>query len=155
MELSPRQEPTTLDLPYAGFWIRLIAYLLDSLIIFIVSSIPFFFIRLHYLGGKDELTTELVLNGISVLLGWFYYAGMESSKYQATLGKQMMGIFVTDTGGYRLSFLHATGRFFAKIPSSLILLIGFIMAAFTARKQALHDIIAGTLVYRHQQDAEV
>ena len=80
-------------------------------------------------------------------LGWLYFAGMESSERQATFGKSVVSLRVTDLEGRRLSFKHATGRFFAKIVSGLIpLAIGYIMAGFTEKKQALHDMIAGTLV---------
>jgi uncharacterized RDD family membrane protein YckC len=74
---------------------------------------------------------------------------MESSVRQATFGKSVMSLRVTDDGGQRISFGRATGRFFAKIVSGMVpLLIGYIMAAFTEKKQALHDLIAGTLVLR-------
>ena len=75
-------------------------------------------------------------------------AGFESSVYQATLGKMMLGLRVTDLHGKRISIGRAVGRYFAKILSAVILCIGFIMAAFTQKKQALHDLIAGTLVVR-------
>jgi uncharacterized RDD family membrane protein YckC len=82
-------------------------------------------------------------------LGWLYFAGMESSARQATIGKSAMSLRVTNYEGQRISFGHATGRFFAKIVSGLIpFAIGYIMAAFTEKKQALHDLIAGTLVLR-------
>jgi uncharacterized RDD family membrane protein YckC len=87
------------------------------------------------------------------VVGWLYFALMESSSHQATLGKMALGIRVTDLQGGRLTFGRATARFFGKIVSGLICYIGFIMAAFTERKQALHDMIAGTLVVR--QDAVV
>ncbi len=77
---------------------------------------------------------------------WLYFALMESSPRQATLGKQALGIMVTDLAGQRISFARATGRFFAKILSGLILWIGYVMAAFTERKQALHDLLASCLV---------
>jgi uncharacterized RDD family membrane protein YckC len=73
---------------------------------------------------------------------------MESSKYQATLGKRVLGIRVTDLFGRRIDFLRATGRHFSKIVSALLLLMGYVMAAFTSRKQALHDVIASCLVVR-------
>jgi uncharacterized RDD family membrane protein YckC len=85
---------------------------------------------------------------IRTVLNWLYYALLESSTWQATLGKKALGLEVTDVEGRRISFGRATGRFFAKIISALILFIGFIMAGFTERKQALHDMIAGTLVIR-------
>jgi uncharacterized RDD family membrane protein YckC len=84
-----------------------------------------------------------------LVLNWLYFACMESSDRQATFGKSMMSLQVADTDGRRLSFGHATGRFAAKLVSGLIpFMIGFIMAAFTPKKQALHDLIAGTLVLR-------
>jgi uncharacterized RDD family membrane protein YckC len=91
----------------------------------------------------------LTFAAISLVLTWLYHAYFESSDWQATPGKRVMSIYVTDMNGQRLSFLHATGRFFAKIITGLIPLgIGYIMAGFTERKQALHDMIAGTLVVR-------
>jgi uncharacterized RDD family membrane protein YckC len=73
---------------------------------------------------------------------------MESSSLQATLGKMTIGIFVTDLNGSRISFGRATGRHFAKIVSTLVFFLGYLMAGFTQRKQALHDVIAGCLVMR-------
>jgi uncharacterized RDD family membrane protein YckC len=75
-----------------------------------------------------------------------YFPILESSNWQATIGKRAVGIKVIDLDGKRITFPRALGRFFAKIISGLVLYIGFIMAGFTERKQALHDIIAGTLV---------
>jgi len=86
---------------------------------------------------------------IALLLQWLYYAYLESGEKQATWGKQALGIYVTDLTGNRITFGRASGRFFAKIVSGLIPLgIGFIMAGFTDRKQALHDMIASCLVLR-------
>ena len=83
------------------------------------------------------------------LATWLYYASMESSTHQATLGKMALGLYVTDLNRQRLSFGRASGRFFAKLVSGLIpFAIGYIMAGFTARKQALHDMIASCLVLR-------
>ncbi|MGC1597749.1 MAG: RDD family protein, partial [Candidatus Acidiferrales bacterium] len=78
-----------------------------------------------------------------------YYAWMESSQYQGTLGKMALGLTVTDLQGRRVTFARASGRFFAKIITGLIpLAIGYIMAGFTEKKQALHDMIASCLVLR-------
>lgn len=88
----------------------------------------------------------LIVGGISIIIQWLYYALMESSSKQATLGKMALGIKVTDMNGNRISFGRATGRYFGKIISGLILNIGFIMAAFTQKKQALHDLMANCLV---------
>ena len=134
---------------YAGFWRRLVAYIIDGLLLFIVGrlifgrlSIPFLF----FPKIKPLLATNFSLSYI--VLGWVYYALMESSVKQATLGKMAIGIVVTDLDGKRISFARATGRHFAKIISGFTLLIGFIMAGFTQKKQALHDIIADCLVIK-------
>ncbi|MFH1195056.1 MAG: RDD family protein [bacterium] len=88
----------------------------------------------------------LMIAVFTTIISWLYFALMESSAKQATLGKMALGIKVTDLMGNRISFGKATGRYFAKILSGMILYIGFIMAGFTEKKQALHDIIAGCLV---------
>jgi len=89
------------------------------------------------------------LSAISLLLKWLYYAYLESGEKQSTWGKMMLGIYVTDLSGQRITFGRASGRFFAKIVSGLVpLWIGYIMAGFTERRQALHDMIASCLVLR-------
>jgi uncharacterized RDD family membrane protein YckC len=155
-------------LPYAGFWIRLVAHLVDSLILGIPTGIvvlTIFFralrtaMRLRQNPPSDPndvlaMMAPIFLTLIPVmffllLLNWLYFAAMESSARQATLGKMAMSLRVTNSEGRRLSFGHATGRFFAKIVSGMIpLALGYIMAGFTAKKQALHDMIAGTLVLK-------
>lgn len=116
---------------YAGFWRRLVAALIDGIIL----SIPTFFM------GSTSVARVL-----GVIVYWLYGALMESSSRQATLGKMALGIIVTDMNGDRISFGRASGRHFAKFISYIILLIGFLMAGFTEKKQALHDMIAGCLV---------
>jgi uncharacterized RDD family membrane protein YckC len=119
---------------YAGFWLRVAASLIDSVLLGFVGGI---------LGTKE--------NGLLALLIWLaYFSAMECSKYQGTLGKIALGLRVTDLNGTRLTPLNAVGRNLGKILSSLILGIGFLMAAFTAKKQALHDILAGTLVVKRK-----
>lgn len=83
-----------------------------------------------------------------IVLMWLYFAIMESSKFQGTVGKIAIGLVVTDMEGNRISFARATGRYFGKILSSLIFMIGYILAGFTQKKQALHDMLAGTLVWK-------
>ena len=94
------------------------------------------------------LVTRIVVETLFLCVFWIYEAAMESSSRQATLGKMAVGLKVTDEQGQRISFGRATGRYFSKIISSMILFIGYIMVGFTARKQGLHDMIAGTLVTR-------
>ena len=117
------------------------------LILGIVSSI----ISAIIVGGDADDASRGALvaaNTISIAIGWGYYAGMESSIKQATLGKMVMGIVVTGIDGERITFMRATGRYFAKILSGVLLLIGYLMVLWTARKQGLHDKLAGTLVVK-------
>ena len=126
---------------YASFGKRFLAALLDGVILAIINILVGFVIGL-VLGKAGQQVASLA----GILIAWVYYAYQESSEKQATIGKQAMGIVVTDLEGKRIDFIKATIRYFSKILSFLILLIGYIMAAFTEKKQALHDMIAGTLV---------
>jgi uncharacterized RDD family membrane protein YckC len=154
-------------LPYGTFWARLVAYVIDGLIVGLPSMIAlfaamFFFgglgMLLHQRGTDQNAVRAMVLTMVPIfflgmlaimVLHWLYFAGMESSARQGTIGKSVMSLRVADLEGQRISFGHATGRFFAKIVSGMIpFLIGYLMAAFTEKKQALHDLIAGTLVLR-------
>lgn len=142
---------TSTDVVYAGFVRRWAAFFLDSLILGIPIIILAMVLGMAMTG--DDLLTSTQSNtfqGVYYLLIFVvkpvYYAGMESSASQATLGKMAMGIKVTDESGHRLSFGHALGRWFAAALSYITLYIGFLMAAFTDRKRALHDMVASTLV---------
>ena len=87
----------------------------------------------------------------SLVVTWLYHALMESSEWQATVGKKALGLVVTDLDGRRVSFWRATGRHFAKIVTNMVpAFIGYIMAGFTEKKQALHDMIAGCLTLRRE-----
>jgi uncharacterized RDD family membrane protein YckC len=79
---------------------------------------------------------------------WLYEALLTSSAWQGTIGKKILRLKVVDEAGNRIGFGRATGRFFAKILSSMFMCIGFIMIAFTERKTGLHDMLAGTKVLR-------
>jgi uncharacterized RDD family membrane protein YckC len=151
---------------YAGFWVRFLAFLIDNAVMgigFVLILIPLIF--LTGLGGFiGEIHPNEDMNDVgifmlfgllflaatvSLLLTWLYHALMESSEWQATLGKKVLGLVVTDMAGRRVSFGRATGRHFAKIITNMVpAFIGYIMAGFTERKQALHDMIAGCLVLR-------
>ncbi|MEZ5015486.1 MAG: RDD family protein [Flavipsychrobacter sp.] len=126
---------------FAGFWARFFAVFIDGLILFIPVLVLKYLIDGNFF-GNNTITSSLV----SIVIRWLYFAIQESSSKQATFGKQLLDIKVTDEYGKRIGFGRATGRFFGKILSAIILLIGFIMAGFTARKQALHDMLANTLV---------
>jgi len=118
---------------YAGFWVRFVAFVIDACIVALASGIA--------AAGTMGVGVILTFFG-----PWLYEAFMLSSEWQATVGKRAMSIVVTGIDGQRISFARATGRHFAKYLSGFLLFIGFIMAAFTAKKQALHDMIAETLV---------
>jgi uncharacterized RDD family membrane protein YckC len=169
----------TAPLPYAGFWLRLSAYSIDGVILgipfmILLIVVMFFFGEFGLMRRRNPLDERVAtvsvgswhgvfVHGGSIalflvfLLGmiffvglqWLYFAGMESSERQATFGKVLTSLKVTDLQGRRITFKRATGRFFAKFITGMIpLAIGYIMAGFTAKKQALHDIIARTLVLR-------
>ena len=159
-------QPTS-TVGYAGFWLRFVAAIIDGLILLAVRKILFlpFGIRTGmgmgmggiFRGGRQpqDLSALMPMLGlmfriaiISASIQWLYFSLMESSVWQATLGKKALGLTVTDLEGRRISFGRATGRYFAKILSTLTIGIGYLMAGFTAKKQALHDMIAGTLVLR-------
>lgn len=146
---------------YAGFWLRLVAWFIDRIILQITLA----FIALPLMAGNamrswmfhppqspEELAAffgsfaKLIV--VAIVINWLYFALLESSAWQGTIGKKTLGLEVTDMAGRRISFARATGRYFGKIISGMILLIGFIMAGFTAQKQALHDMMAGCLVMR-------
>jgi uncharacterized RDD family membrane protein YckC len=151
---------------YAGFWKRLLAYILDAIVLYI----PNLLIMQALGGGAAEATLQqaiLAAGGnpelmvaaygqyyetmrlaivLTSLLAWLYFAWCESSAWQATPGKLAMGLRVTDLNGRRISFPRALGRYAAKLLSAMTLLIGFLMIAWTGRKQGLHDLLAGTLV---------
>jgi uncharacterized RDD family membrane protein YckC len=127
---------------YAGFWRRVAAALIDGILVAVVSWIVTGIFSAVSDGA--EVTAQILV----LIAAYGYYAGMESSSYQATVGKIALGIQVTDLSGNRISFLRALGRNLAEILSALILLIGYIMVAFTPKKQGLHDLIAGTLVVK-------
>lgn len=163
METLPTENT---EVRYAGFWLRFVAFILDDLLLGIVG----FLVSLPFIGGivfsalgisENPDAAENIAMGVMGILGsiigmilvifvlkWLYYALMESSKRQATLGKMALGLKVTDMDGNRISFGRATGRYFGKIISGMIIYIGYILAGLTEKKQALHDLMASCLVVR-------
>ena len=151
---------------YAGFWLRFVAHIIDGLLIGAVCGaifVPLFFLSglSGFLRAVDRsrqpdpaviasFVSSIVLLVLASVLGsWLYYAYFESSDWQASIGKKVMNLIVTDMNGNRVSFGRASGRYFAKIISGLIPLgIGYILAGITEKKQALHDMIASCLVLR-------
>ncbi len=163
---TPAAVPVPLPSPYAGFWLRFLAYLIDGVVIGIVFGIfalivvaivgiGYFRTMFEGMNGEDAtfpaafVSLMLLAVVVSLVSNWLYFAWMESSEYQGTLGKMALGLMVTDLQGRRVTFGRASGRFFAKIITGLVpLAIGYIMAGFTEKKQALHDMIASCLVLR-------
>ncbi len=172
-EICPPIPPTHV-FAYAGFWLRFLAYLIDDLIISFLVTPLYFIIFLpllatslpvieHYPYSSYDIPVIVISLILKLVAGimlycflalvvtWLYYALTESSQMQATLGKMALGIVVTDLYGRRVSFGRASARFFGKILSD-IYYIGYILAGFTEKKQALHDIIAGCLVIKRRRE---
>lgn len=164
-QVSNQHLNPALEMKYGGFWIRFVAHLIDYFVLGALRGIVFIPIflalglstvfafdnfdisNLETLAFAAGFLTFISIYGIVHLFsGWLYYALMESSRSQATLGKMALGLKVIDLEGERISFLKATARYFSKIISRAIFWVGYIMAGFTDRKQALHDFIASTYV---------
>ena len=149
------------EVVYAGFWKRFAAYFIDTLLIGIVTWVVQMIVMAGFgasggLASRGDPGAMIASAGVfGFLFGMIllplgmqavYFAWMHSSDRQATLGKMAVGIKVTGDDGQAISFARGIGRYFATILSSLILCIGYIMAGFTERKRALHDMVASTLV---------
>jgi len=151
--------------PYAGFWKRFGAFVVDSLVLSIPTTVVYVLwiylsIRpLLSMGPGSAPTPDVVTPMIlkmyggmfafqlfSLVVFWLYYAFMESSRGQATLGKRVFGIKVVGANGQRITFWHATGRTLGKFISGMTFYIGFLIAGANKHKQALHDIMASTYV---------
>lgn len=122
---------------YAGFWRRVLATLIDGILLSLVTG------TFTWTVDFDDFKISY---GLGIVVQWLYFAILESSNRQATLGKMAIGLVVTDEQYHRISFPRASARYFGKFLSAIILGIGFIMAGFTQKKQALHDVLADTLV---------
>jgi uncharacterized RDD family membrane protein YckC len=145
---------------YAGFWQRFLAVVIDYIIMYIPgliinSALGVNAAMTDLIGTEDPEVMMNFLTGtfmvaalLSIVVNVAYYAYFESSEKQATFGKQALGLVVTNLNGERISFLNAVGRYFARVISAFTLAIGYLIQPFTEKKQALHDMIAGTLVYK-------
>ena len=133
-------------LQYAGFWIRVGAAVIDTIILWLAN----FAVSMVLLGGGGSAMAagaSIPLVIIMSLAGIAYYVIMDSSSRQGTVGKMAVGIKIGKENGQRISAVNALGRYFAKIISAAILLIGFIMVGFDSKKQGLHDKLAKTYVF--------
>lgn len=172
--LTTTQQTIQAEVQYAGFWLRVVASLVDSLITQVACAI--ILVPLFVFGGlfsfakfngdigrldnSNRVPEDLlpfiiaIVGGIIlvvifiVMMTWLYYALMESSSKQATLGKMILNLKITDLNGGRISFARASGRFFGKFISSMTFYIGYIMAGLSTKKQALHDMMADCLVVK-------
>lgn len=142
---------------YAGFWIRVLAWLIDFVVLFLVNAGAHTVIRLSAgvtvfplwtSSSGGSLGLSCAEGFVELVVDWLYFALFESSAAEATLGKQALRLRVTDLQGRRISFARASGRYFAKLVSVVTLGIGFVMVAFTTRRQGLHDMMAETVVLR-------
>lgn len=147
------------DQKYGGFLMRLIAYVIDSVIVgvplvivSVVFNLSYSMSGLSLFGNSGVQVNEvgsfifsLILTTITFGLTAVYFIGMEGSKYQATIGKKLIGLKVVNVKGEKITYPQATARYFSKILSG-ILYIGYIMIALTDKKQGLHDLIASTYV---------
>ncbi|PXV52895.1 Uncharacterized membrane protein YckC, RDD family [Dyella jiangningensis] len=151
---------------YAGFWKRVAAYILDALVLWIPNTVlssmlgankaAEAYLQAKLAAGDDPQLALQALDAYfhalwpaliaQTVISWLYFAWCESSAWQGTVGKLALGIRVTDIDGKRIGFGRATGRYFAKILSGFTLGFGFLMVAWTQRKQGLHDMLAQTLV---------
>lgn len=156
---------------YAGFWRRFVAVVIDGILIGCIQVfvlVPLlaavgisFASNVENVDVNDPENVAGMMGAIMAAAGatWIlttaiqvlYFTFMESSKFQATVGKMALGMKVTDVNGVKLDFTKALVRNLCRIISGMIFFIGYIMAAFTEKKQALHDMIAGTLVVKASQ----
>lgn len=144
------------NLSYAGFWRRFIAALIDGLILALPMTLfwAIFTVVIYAVSESPYFTeqwliiVEILAYIVSIIVGILYFGGMHSSKWQATFGKRLVGIKVIGYNGERISFIKGAARYLATFLSGLILYIGYIMAGITTKKQALHDLIAKTIVVK-------
>lgn len=134
---------------YAGFGIRLIAFLVDFVLLSIVTTVIWAVLRIPI--SERNIILEfypyvLFSNPFGSIMGWLYFALTESSSMQGSVGKYFVGIRVVDKNGNGITFTNATGRYFAKIISSAIFFIGYLLILTNQKKQSLHDILASTFV---------
>ena len=165
----PQQQPVVYAQapasPYGGFWIRVVAQIIDQIVVGIVIAplyailvFPSIIRIVNEAERNGEPSPEMIISIVSsaslfILIAfvglWLYDALLTSSSWQGTLGKRVLRLKVTDEAGNPIGFGRATGRFFGKVLSRLLFCIGFIMVAFTDRKRGLHDMVAGTLVMKY------
>lgn len=143
-----------MEIAYASPWKRLGALLIDTVIVILAGAILGVIIGSTAAPSAwDDPMFESRWNGIGYLLAWLYYAVMESSSSQGTLGKKWLGLHVVGLDAQPISFWRATGRFFGRIISVIPLCAGFFIAFFTQKRQTLHDMMASCIVIDERADS--
>lgn len=133
------------DVTYAGFWRRLIAWIIDTFVLFAIALSLAALVTAVAPSNLQALANVIPVTGA---IGWAYFVLFETSPARATLGKIALNLYVADAHGDPISYPRAVFRYGFKSVSTLLLGSGWLMAAFTPRKQALHDLLAGTFVLR-------
>ncbi len=145
------QGPEMSDHKNAGFGLRLVAFIIDFAFMFFLTSFFWALLQLPIPANSKSIffgSFFIFKNPLGILFGWLFYAAFESSKFQATPGKAILGLKVTNENYGRIGFGQASGRFFGRILSGLILGVGYLMIGFTKKRQGLHDQMAHTLVLK-------
>jgi uncharacterized RDD family membrane protein YckC len=148
----------------AGFLDRALASMIDCALLLVVVAILLVptaagvtaIMTLSPYAGDLEVVERVagwVTYAEIIVLGWLYSALLESSSWEATVGKRLLGLRVTDEAGSRVTFGAASRRYLSKLVSGAILGVGFLMAAFSERGQALHDRLTGTRVGHLEEPA--
>lgn len=138
---------------YAGFWLRAVAAMIDGLLCQIVTlmlAFPLGFTVWFPISPLAVMSNFDIAPGIGfgIVVQWLWYTLAESSAWQASIGKRMLGLQVTDLSGKPIDFMRANGRYWSKLLSGLFFGFGFLMVAFSDKKQGLHDKLAGTLILK-------
>ena len=138
---------------YAGFWRRLGAFIIDTILVSLVTIVVgwIIFVFAGYSidqidSSESEVTLLDIVNIIGFFIGFLYFAILEGSRMQATFGKRAFSLKVTSLSGERITIGKAIGRYISKIVSGMTLFIGFLMVIWTDKKQGLHDMMTETLV---------
>jgi len=150
--MSDRVDTDVLPFRHAGFFLRVVAALIDLGIVWAFAWLVSALLGVSFLAATPadlaNTTVVHVLVSITLFFAWIYFAALESSAMQASLGKAFMGLYVADLRGVRASFLRTSVRHWSKFLSTAIFFVGYLMAIFPPRRQGLHDMLAGCLVLK-------
>lgn len=149
-------KPAEIPPTYAGFWKRVLAFLIDYIVMLLLIVLFSYGISammrhngVDLYAGDETVLYDVAMQLMVLFIGLFYCAAFESTQLKATVGKLLVGIQVTDLHGQQLSFWRALGRHLGKYLSFLLFGLGFLMVAFNRQKRGLHDFMAGCLVINH------